>query len=60
MKELKPCPFCGAEAKLLGGTMAQELYSIWCANRHHMEGGFNADKLIADWNSRANKGGNTK
>ena len=55
--KLKPCPFCGSPAKLLGGPMAQETYSIWCTNpkgkRHHMSGTMDASKTISEWNTRA-------
>ena len=49
---LKHCPFCGTKAKMLGGPYAQERYSIWCKNRHHLEGGMNAQELADTWNTR--------
>jgi hypothetical protein len=52
IKELKPCPFCGGKARMLGGPMAQESYSVWCENRHHITGGMDADKLAMEWNTR--------
>ena len=55
MSELKPCPFCGGEAKVKGGPMAQETYSIWCINSHHMNGTMNKEDLIAAWNTRASE-----
>ena len=56
--ELKPCPFCGADAKLMGGPMAQETYSVWCqaprGQRHHLDGlGYKEAEAIAAWNRRA-------
>ena len=52
-EELKPCPFCGGSAKLLGGPMAQETYSVWCENRHHQDYGFSKDEAITAWNTRS-------
>lgn len=51
--ELKPCPFCGAKAEVKGGLEAQENYSVWCENLHHMDGGYDREKLVAKWNRRA-------
>ena len=55
MDKLKPCPFCGSNAKLMGGPMAHETYSVWCTGvgRHHMDYGFDKDTAIAAWNTRA-------
>lgn len=52
---LLPCPFCGADAKLRGGPLAQETYSIWCRGTpsHHQDYGLDAEKAIAAWNTRA-------
>lgn len=57
-EELKPCPFCGSEAKLMGGPMAQETYSVWCLasrGKRHFLGclGYNEAEAIAAWNTRA-------
>lgn len=49
---IMPCPFCGSPARLMGGPIAQERYSIWCDNNHHLDGGMDADKLIDEWNTR--------
>ena len=51
-QKLLPCPFCGSEAKLKGGPMSQENYSIWCKNLHHLDGGMDEQKLIDTWNTR--------
>ena len=56
--KLKPCPFCGEEAKLMGGPLAQETYSVWCKNtkgkRHHLEcGTMNEADAVSEWNTRA-------
>ena len=56
--ELKPCPFCGSDAKLMGGPMAQEAYSVWCkaprGQRHHLDGlGYKEAEAVAAWNTRA-------
>jgi hypothetical protein len=53
LEKLKPCPFCGSDARLLGGPEAQETYSIWCGNGHHTAGSFDRDSTIAAWNRRA-------
>lgn len=52
MSELKPCPFCGTTARIFGGPMAQERYSIWCNNYHHIEYGMNEQETIDAWNTR--------
>lgn len=54
--ELKPCPFCGAEAHMLGGPMAQDRYEVWCKSkgrRHHVNGTMDAHQTAAIWNTRA-------
>lgn len=56
--ELLPCPFCGSEARLLGGPDAQETYSIWCKNqrgkRHHLDcGTMDRTRAVNEWNRRA-------
>ena len=50
--ELKPCPFCGSKARLLGGSMAQETYGIWCMTGHHINGTMDKEKTITAWNTR--------
>ena len=51
--ELMPCPFCGTEAEIKGGLEAQENYSVWCRKGHHLEGGYDRQKMIDKWNQRA-------
>ena len=56
-QKLKTCPFCGSEAKLMGGPLAQEPYSVWCKNesgkRHHLNCGTMCEATaISEWNSR--------
>ena len=58
LEKLKPCPFCGCEAKLYGGPEAQESYSVWCraprGKRHYLDGlGYKENEAIAAWNTRA-------
>ena len=57
LEKLKPCPFCGSEARLLGGAIAQESYSVWCNSKegrqHHLSGSMDRDATIAAWNTRA-------
>lgn len=37
----------------MGGPMAQETYSVWCVNRHHMDGSFDKAATVERWNTRA-------
>jgi len=53
MSELKPCPFCGTDARLFGGLEAQENYSVWCLEGHHLEGGYDRDVMVKQWNQRS-------
>lgn len=32
MEKLKPCPFCGGEAKVKGNLIAMSSYSVVCLN----------------------------
>lgn len=53
--ELKPCPFCGGKARMLGGPDAQEIYSVWCVDiscHVHLNGTMNAEATAAEWNRR--------
>lgn len=53
--DLKPCPFCGSDAGLWGGPVAQEVYSVCCTGPigHNVKFGFDRDAAIAAWNTRA-------
>ena len=56
MTELEPCPICGGKARMLGGLQAQETLVISCTEcRCSMVGGFNEEKLAAEWNTRKTK-----
>lgn len=60
MSELKPCPFCGGEAKLVHSEPGRE-DRIWCIVRckdwnctgHHLNVWYATDEDAADrWNTR--------
>lgn len=50
--ELKPCPFCGGKAKLKGGRLSQESYTVWCENLHRGGGFSSAEAATREWNNR--------
>lgn len=53
MSELKPCPFCGGEARL---SHAGAKHIIFCPNcvRLPADGGYiNQEQAVAAWNNRA-------
>jgi hypothetical protein len=66
-KELKECPFCGSEAKLvqeptLGSDSMTEYYRVGCTNNDcemgnpdalYDVGELNKEAIINDWNTRA-------
>lgn len=64
MTELKPCPFCGGEAKVCSryrkGVANRVMYWIECkacgvAQSHHELSGYNsAAKATRAWNRRVN------
>ena len=60
MTKLKPCPFCGREAKIEYDRDERTTYFwVTCNNRHcpvrpYSEGNFNsAEDAIEAWNTRA-------
>lgn len=62
MEELKPCPFCGGEAKLTGYSSAQsmkkygnKIHWVICANKCKASGYEHdtKEKIIKAWNKRA-------
>ena len=66
MTELKPCPFCGGEAKLLTLTYnGGKVYGVFCTadleqeyqHGHFIDNYDNKDEAIADWNRRTNDEG---
>ena len=54
--KLKPCPFCGAEARLVKWeTNTEDYYYITCDNDccKQAKSSLTAEKAIAKWNRRA-------
>lgn len=56
--ELKPCPFCGGEAKLF--SLGSE-YEVYCTECHSSSGWYSqkgeaAIRAAAAWNRRADNG----
>lgn len=49
MAELKPCPFCGGEAKVSCGSNYCEVYCIKCFGRVEQNG---IDEAIEAWERR--------
>ena len=47
--QLRPCPFFGGDAHILGGPDAQETYSVWCI---HVDCGFSREGAAERWNKR--------
>lgn len=53
MAKLKPCPFCGGEAKLQEVPQASEIYFVECDDckiRTLLK--YDREEAIADWNAR--------
>lgn len=63
-EELKPCPFCGAEARARFATLGEEQYTIVnghfytvceCSNYCVKIVGTTEEEAIKKWNRRANE-----
>lgn len=53
--DLKPCPFCGSAAQMMGGPAAQEWHSVWCTGpgcNSRMNGTMDAGETADKWNRR--------
>jgi hypothetical protein len=53
--EIKPCPFCGAKARLENGYDYYNGYRIWCTgeDQHGLDYiGDTAEQTIEVWNKR--------
>ncbi|PHR17650.1 MAG: hypothetical protein COA38_20510 [Fluviicola sp.] len=70
MSDLKPCPFCGSEAELLGGIEAPELRGlVTCSSREcglaYCWGDYTVCQVgvklgVEAWNTRPGEGATTK
>lgn len=49
--ELKPCPFCGAKAKVKPSGIG--CYAVYCDNRHRGVATSSKETAAAEWNTRA-------
>lgn len=55
MVDLRPCPFCGSAAQMMGGPAAQEWHSVWCTGpgcNSRMNGTMDAGETADKWNRR--------
>src|SRR5690606_35935826 len=58
--DLKPCPFCGSAAQMMGGPAAQEWHSVWCTGpgcNSRMNGIMDAGETADKWNRRGGEAG---
>lgn len=51
--DLVPCKLCATPAKLFGGGLSQEGYTLSCKNGHSLSAGLreaDREKILSDWN----------
>lgn len=56
MEELKPCPFCGGKAEIIGGMLDRSLAQIRCTKCSCCTSYCHLHMAIDKWNRRADNG----